>query len=203
MPVIRSWIADTPLDIEVLPCAPGHGDVALEALQITARSPLGAVAYESGGILIDDGWIRVLGAGSPRIARTIAGWNGLPCEPGDAYLPGAMFVADDVLGGMFAVDIGALGGRRGDVSYFNPSTRVWRDTGLGYGDWLRALFESELENYDTVRWEGWREEVRRLPGTHALVTEPQIWLPGPPLTSRHRKPMTMRELRDQLLARRG
>src|ERR1043165_3007056 len=104
MPLIREWAQQTARHVEFLPVAPGHGEVALEALQITARSPLGAVALETGGILIDHGWLRVLGAGSPKLARNIAGWNGLACEPGDAYLPGAMFVADDVLGGMYAVD---------------------------------------------------------------------------------------------------
>src|SRR6059058_3094053 len=84
MPAIRGWAAQTARHIEFLPVALGHGEVALEALQVTARSPLGAVALETGGILIDHGWLRVLGAGSPKLARTIAGWNGLPCEPGEA-----------------------------------------------------------------------------------------------------------------------
>ncbi|WP_255490641.1 DUF2625 family protein [Dysgonomonas sp. 511] len=31
---------------------------------------MGAIVYETGGLLIDDGWIRVLGAGSDRMKQT-------------------------------------------------------------------------------------------------------------------------------------
>jgi hypothetical protein len=198
MPVIRSWLAAATRRIEIFPCAPGHGDIALEALQVTSRSPLGAIAYETGGLFVDSGWIRVLGAGCPQLARTIAGWNGLPCDPGDAYLPGAMFVADDVLGGMYAIDVGALGAARGNVCYFAPGALAWRDTGQSYGDWLRhILCDDDLAE----RWDDWEADVRTLPGTHAYMLDPAPWLDGPPFSDRGRKPVTMRQLRDALLRR--
>src|SRR5687768_339832 len=113
MPLIRSWLAGAKRPIEILACRPDHGAVALEALQVTTRSPLGSITYETGGVLVDDGWLRILGAGSPKLARTIAGWNGLPCDAGEAYLPGAMFVAHDAIGCKLAGDVGALGATRG------------------------------------------------------------------------------------------
>jgi hypothetical protein len=197
MPLIRSWIDGNPRRIEILPCQPDHGEVSLVALQVTTRSPLGAIAHATGGIFIDDGWVRVLGAGSARLARTIAGWNGLPCDPGDAYLPGAMFVADDVIGGMFAVDVGALGGPRGNVSYFAPATLAWQDTGFGYTDWLHWLFTGDLETfYEGSRWDGWRSEVASLVGTHAYSIQPPPWIAGPVIGERDRRAIPMRELRD-------
>jgi hypothetical protein len=197
MPLIRSWLEGNPRCIEILPCQPDHGEVSLVALQVTTRSPLGAIAYETGGVFIDDGWVRVLGAGSTRLARTIAGWNGLPCDAGDAYLPGAMFVADDVIGGMFAVDVGALGGPRGNVSYFAPATLAWQDTGLGYTDWLHWLFTGDLETfYQGSRWDGWRGEVASLVGTHAYSIQPPLWNAGPVIGERDRRVIPMRELRD-------
>ena len=151
-------------------------------------------------MLIDGGWIRVLGAGNVRLARTIAGWNGLPCDPGDAYLPGAMFVADDVLGGMYAIDVGALAAAaQGNVCYFAPGTLSWRDTGLPYGDWLRHAIVDPDEAFS--RWDGWETDVGSLPGTHAFLLEPAPWKPGPPFTDRSRRAVTMRELRDAQLRR--
>jgi hypothetical protein len=200
-PVIQGWAQESTRKIEFLPVGLGHGDDAIEALQISARSPLGAVAFSTGGILVDDGWLRVLGAGSARLARTIAGWNGLPCDPGDAYLPGAMFVADDVLGGMFAVDVGALGAAaRGNVCYFDPRSLTWHDTQLGYGDWLRTMMVGTFAHYDEARWPGWEADTRSLPGTHAFALEPKPWVAGAPLAERGRHAITMRELRDGLLA---
>lgn len=200
MTVIESWISSAPHPIEVLPCVSEHGEIALEALQVTARSPLGAIAYETGGLLIDGGWIRVLGAGHLKLARTIAGWNGLPCDPGDAYLPGAMFIGDDVLGGMFAIDVGALGSAaNGNVCYFAPGTLAWTDTGMQYGDWLKHAITSSVGAFS--RWDGWETDVRSLPGTHAFLLDPAPWEPGPPFCDRGRRAVTMRELRDAQLRR--
>lgn len=201
MPMIRSWLDGSPRRVEIMPCAPDHGEVSLVALQVTTRSPLGAIAYETGGIFIDDGWIRVLGAGSTRLARTIAGWNGLPCDPGDAYLPGAMFVADDVIGGLFAVDVGALRGVRGNVSYFAPDRLSWEATHLGYTEWLHWAFTGDLDKfYDGSRWPDWRPEVASLSGTHAYSIQPFPWLEGPPVSERARRAIPIRELRDLELA---
>ena len=197
MPLIRSWLHGNPRPIEILACAPDHGEISLVALQVTTRSPLGAIAYETGGIFVDAGWIRVLGAGSAKLARTIAGWNGLPCDAGDAYLPGAMFVADDAIGGMFAVNVGALAGPHGNVSYFAPDTLVWEDTGLGYTDWLHWTFTGDLEEfYEGSRWDGWQDEVLSLAGTHAYSIQPSPWIAGPPIAERERRAVPMRELRD-------
>ena len=200
MPLIRSWLAAANRPIEILPCRPDHGAVALEALQVTTRSPLGSITYETGGVLVDDGWLRILGAGSAKLARTIAGWNGLPCDAGEAFLPGAMFVADDAIGGMFAVDVGALGATRGNVCYFAPDSLAWEDTGLGYTDWLHWAFTGDLDKfYEGSRWDGWRDEVRSLPGTHAFSIQPFLWLAGPPIGERDRRAIPMRELRDLML----
>lgn len=200
MTVIEAWISAAPHPIDVLPCVSAHGEIALEALQVTARSPLGAIAYETGGLLIDSGWIRVLGAGHLKLARTIAGWNGLPCEPGDAYLPGAMFIGDDVLGGMYAIDVGALGAAaQGNICYFAPGSLAWLDTGKTYGDWLGHTIMTPVEAFS--RWDGWETDVRSLPGTHAFLLDPPPWEPGPSFCDRGRRPVTMRELRDAILRR--
>ncbi|MEO8698530.1 MAG: DUF2625 family protein [Kofleriaceae bacterium] len=197
MPMIRAWLDGNARPIEILPCQPDHGEVSLVALQVTTRSPLGAIAHETGGIFIDDGWLRVLGAGSAKLARTIAGWNGLPCDPGDAFLPGAMFVADDVIGGMFAIDVGALGAKQGNIAYFAPDTLAWEDTGLGYTEWLYWAFTGDLETfYEGSRWHGWRGEVPSLVGTHAYSIQPFPWLQGPALAERDRRAVPIRELRD-------
>src|SRR5262249_8431763 len=56
-PMIRRWIADARHVVEVLPAERTQAVDTLLALQVTTRSPLGALALETGGILVDHGWL--------------------------------------------------------------------------------------------------------------------------------------------------
>src|SRR4051794_23162314 len=95
----------------------GQRRACLEALQMTTRSTLGALAHETGGVLVDHGFLRLLGSGSPRLSRQLIAWN---TELGVA-LDQFIIVADDVVGGVFAIDTGELGAP-GHVHYFAPDT---------------------------------------------------------------------------------
>ena len=64
LPLVQSWAAGAKTACEVLPPSERCGDV-LHRLQVTTRSPMGAVAHGTGGLLIDGGWLRVLGSGHP------------------------------------------------------------------------------------------------------------------------------------------
>ena len=64
LPLVQSWAAGAKTTCEVLPPSERCGDV-LHRLQVTTRSPMGAVAHGTGGLLIDGGWLRVLGSGHP------------------------------------------------------------------------------------------------------------------------------------------
>jgi hypothetical protein len=70
-PEIAALAAQRPAHIRVLPCDPAAARTCLEALQITTRSSLGALAHETGGILVDHGWLRMLGSGHPTLQRTL------------------------------------------------------------------------------------------------------------------------------------
>lgn len=82
-------------------------------LQVTTHSTLGPVAYETGGVLIDDGWLRLLGSGHSDLQRTLSDWN---ANRSDGYL----LIGDDVVGGFFAINGGALGSNVGFVYYWPP-----------------------------------------------------------------------------------
>src|SRR3954451_4419234 len=75
-----------------------RGD-CLHALQVMTRSVLGAMAFHTGGLLIDHGWIRLFGAGhGPLPSLAVA--NSLPA----AESPLLMLIGVDVLGGRFAIN---------------------------------------------------------------------------------------------------
>jgi hypothetical protein len=158
--------------VAVLPRQEAAARACLEALQVTTRSPLGAIAHETGGVVVDHGWLRLLGSGHPRLARTLGGWN---AELGIA-LADFLIVADDVAGGVFAINGGALGPARGAVHYFAPDTLRWEDLALGYGAFVSWAFTGDLAAfYANLRWPGWESEVEQVGGDRSLSLHPPPW----------------------------
>ena len=135
-PLVREWIAAASNRVEVLPAREPDRSRALEESQVTTRSPMGALVYETGGLLIDGGWIRVLGSGHPRVPRTLPGWNKGRTWIEEQSAPPLLVVADDVVGGSFAINGGALDGPPGQVHYFAPDRLAWVSLDKGYSEFL-------------------------------------------------------------------
>jgi hypothetical protein len=119
-PMVQELVANAKNPVEVLPAHPVDREVALSAIQVTTRSTMGAIVYETGGLLIDHGWLRILGSGHHRLPRSLPSWNKGRTMFDDENPPGYLLVADDVVGGFFAVNGGALGPDMGTVYYFAP-----------------------------------------------------------------------------------
>ncbi|WP_394841932.1 DUF2625 domain-containing protein [Pendulispora brunnea] len=197
MDLVRSWTASARNSIECLPCDPAEGERTLLALQVTTRSPMGAIAYETGGILIDGGWLRILGAGCPELPRSIADWNGVTAQATPHRLPGACLVGDDVVGGFFAVNGGGLKGKRGNVFYLAPDTLRWEDMDLSYSDWVYWAFTGDLSKfYENARWPGWEREIATVDGLSGILIFPFLWAEGPPVAQRTRNAVPIEELWD-------
>ncbi len=162
-PMVAALISSSPRKVEVLPRDPAQAERTLVALDVTTRTTLGAVAWETAGILVDDGWLRILGSGSDRIHGSLLTWNGLAGEPRVAATGGSLIVAHDVLGGVFAMDGGGLGPGKGDAYYLAPDNLEWEDLEMGYTQLIHFFLTGDLGGfYESFRWPGWRGEVRAL-----------------------------------------
>lgn len=195
-PLVQQWVKEARNRVEVLP-PPDDAtrERALVATQVTTRSPMGSIIYESGGILVDDGWLRILGSGHPRLPRSVANWNFGRSFSVPGARPEFVLVADDVVGGFFAIDGGGLGFEQGKVCYFAPDAMEWENTEKGYSDFLIWCFQGDLGMYyENARWPDWREEVRELKGDQALSFLPPLSEPGPPTRERKRQPMPVAEI---------
>ncbi|HEY2722379.1 MAG TPA: DUF2625 family protein, partial [Chitinophagaceae bacterium] len=108
-PVVKKWIDSATNLVEVLPVDTTKAKDALYKTQVTTRSIMGAIVFSTGGILIDNGWIRILGSGSLKMKRTLPDWNKGKAfrEFGDR--PAFFLVADDAAGGYFAINYGNFG----------------------------------------------------------------------------------------------
>lgn len=161
-PELRVAIDGAPTLAEVIPIERERAEQVLQRLQVTTRSVLGALAYETGGILCDEGWIRVLGGGGQGLPD-IATANGIVDGPPPLAIPGALIVAHDVLGGRFAVNDDAFGGQRGEVHYFAPDSLRWEPLGVGHTEFLMwSMSGAPTQFYELFRWAGWQAEVRPL-----------------------------------------
>ncbi len=195
--------------IAILPVASAAGRDCLASLQVTTRSRLGALALHTGGLLVDEGWLRVLGGGGDRGLPSLADANDLP---NDGVPPPALLVGYDVLGGRFEVngpDPAHIGrpGDPGDVCYFGPDTLAWESVGAGHGAWLSWIASGAITQfYESLRWPDWQAETRSLPMSHGISVYPFLWSreAQQDLASTTRQPASMTELfslQDEFAAR--
>lgn len=204
-PLVQQWVAEATNSVEVLP-PPDNAtrEQALLATQVTTRSPMGAIIYESGGILVDHGWLRILGSGHPRLARSLPRWNFGRSIFVSGQQPPFILVADDVVGGFFAIDGGGFGLERGKVCYHAPDTLTWENTEKSYSDFLVWCFRGDMAKYyETMRWPSWREELRAVSGDQMFGIYPFLSASGPPIGERSRKPIGIAEVYDLHIGRRA
>lgn len=174
-PEIKAMAKDAGERIELLPPDPVARKEAIVSVQSSLRSYLGAIVYETGGILVDCGWLRILGSGHPRLPRPIHRWN---AEAVKAFGedPGLLLVADDVMGGFFALDGGGLGAGDGSVYYHSPDSLSWEPMKVPYSKFLSWALHAELTQfYESMRWKGWQSEAQRINGGQSLSTYPPLW----------------------------
>ena len=126
----------------------------------------------TGGVLVDHGWFRLLGGGSDHLAD-LASVNGLDVDGGSPGAPPYLIIGFDVLGGRFAIDGGGLGVAAGEVCYFGPDSLAWGGLGGGYADFVTAAIAGGLsEAFAPLRWPGWEAEVSALRPDHGLALYP-------------------------------
>lgn len=175
-PLIQKAVSDSKLANRILPVQKEAGEKALYNIQVTSRSPLGSITLHTGGILVDHGWLRILGGGYDRLID-IASLNGLQDANDDSETGGAFTIAYDVTGGLFALNGGALKGNLWEVCYFGADTLDWQQTGLSYSDFIQfALSNGGLKDfYSSLRWYGWEEEVENLYLDQTFTFMPPLW----------------------------
>ncbi|HMV51233.1 MAG TPA: DUF2625 domain-containing protein [Blastocatellia bacterium] len=199
-PMLQQWFSQAKNRVEVLPASDPARTQSLLETQVTTRSPLGAVVYETGGLLVDHGWIRILGSGHLQLPRSLPEWNLGRTRTKSGEVPGFLLVADDVLGGFFAINGGALGEDSGNVYYFAPDTLKWENLERSYTEFLDFCLNGDLQKYyEGCRWSGWETEVAALTGDRAFSIYPMLFAEGPDISERDRISVPLAELYDLYL----
>jgi len=175
-PLVQKWIDSAKNKLEILEVDSVNAKQALVNTQVSTYSTLGAVIYNSGGIMIDNGWLRILGSGSARLNRSVPEWNKGKTiqEYGDK--PQYLLIADDAAGGFFAINYGAFGQDLKNVYYFAPNSLNWEPLGLGYSEFIRFCFDGDLSSfYKGLRWSTWDKFIAKLDGSKSYSFYPYLW----------------------------
>ncbi|MBV1850144.1 DUF2625 family protein [Catellatospora tritici] len=185
-PEVLAAVAAAPYPVEVLGAEPERALRCLAGLEISARSWLGAVTLHSGGLLVDHGWLRVLGGGTDTLPDVLA-----EADPSH----GGLVIAYDVLGGTF-LWAPAEPGARPTVHYFAPDALRWEDLEVGYAEWLNAMLSGALTGfYENLRWPGWTDEVAATRPDQGINMFPPLWTKeGKDLSAASRRAIPLPEL---------
>lgn len=151
-----------------------NGIKSLDVLQVTSKSALGSIILNTSGIVIDN-WIRILGHDS-NINRGVVSYN-LIGENGVAtQVDKMLIVADDVIGGLFALNAGKFTEVIGDVWYFTPDTLEWESLEMQYSEFITWIAHGNIDEfYSTLRWSTWKEECKNVKFNEAILIYPFLW----------------------------
>ena len=95
-PILSQWIESARNHCYVIKKDQSSAEHELFTMQMPTSSPMGAVIYETGGILIHHGWLRILGSGSFKLPRGLMDWNFSKSFNESGEKPKYLLVADDV-----------------------------------------------------------------------------------------------------------
>jgi Protein of unknown function DUF2625 len=151
-PLVKRWIDHAANEVTTLPADAGGGRRVLEALDLTERSVLGALAVNTGGLTIDHNWLRVLGGPS------LLEWQD--------KLDGGLIVGHDAAGGFYAV-----GKDDGEVRYLVPGSYDWMETEMGHAAWVHWTLMGDVDGYYAdMREPGWEAQIAALTPDQGLST---------------------------------
>ncbi|MFT3911397.1 MAG: DUF2625 domain-containing protein [Ferruginibacter sp.] len=175
--IVQKWIDSATNEVEVLPADTIKSKEALYRTQVTTNSPMGAIIYFTGGILVDHGWIRILGSGSSKLSRSLPDWNKGKTFASFGEAPDLLLVADDVVGGFFAINAGRLSKENtGKIYYLSPDRLEWEALDLTYSEFLLFCFSGDLVKfYGDMRWNNWEKNVSKMNADKVYNFYPPLW----------------------------
>lgn len=187
--LVTEWLKQSPRTNKLLPPSKNR-DNCLYQLQVTTRSSLGTIAYETGGLIVDNGWLRFLGSGHASFRRNLTDWN-TECKQN---FQNYFLIADDALGGFFALNGGSLGPNLGDVYYLPYDSLEWESLDIGYSAFLQSCLTDSIVNfYGEDHWSNW-SSYSPITADESYSFYPFLWSEEGGLSTSHKKILSVTEV---------
>lgn len=148
------------------------GQSECEKLSIPKDSVLATVVKNCSGIYIDN-WIRILGQGNEK-QNGVMHYN--CCLLEHSIIKGMFIVANDVVGGIYAINISGFETDKNKIWYFAPDTLEWESLGMKYLDFIAWAAQGNLNDfYEAMRWDEWRNDCKKLEFNTCYLIYPFLW----------------------------
>lgn len=141
--LVREWAKQPNANpSRLLPHDPDQAQRTLLHLRVTTRSILGAIVFETGGITVADGLVRLWGSG---LDRSLLQANHVAASAAGRDLADILLVGDDAFGGLFAVNGGGFGqGGVGEVFHLPADEETWHSLEVGHADFVAWCLTGDL-----------------------------------------------------------
>lgn len=187
---IRSMFEKPGRPVKILTGSAAQGSADIDKLKASPDSAFGVIISNTAGIAVDN-WLYILGQSSDHHAGVadFNARNGL--DFGDM-----LAVATDVVGGVFALNMGRFAEDRGMVWYFAPDTLRWESSGLRYSEFIAWVAQGDLNGFYTgFRWNNWEKDVENLDGfTDGILIYPYLWSKECDIETAVKKPVPLVEI---------
>ena len=150
-PTIDQDLASARVEVRRFPLALNLQDVedALEDAGLHRGSLLATLLRKSDGLLVDGGWVRIIGLSDQAAGRCLASWNdpsGWRKTWGEG-IRGKLCFADDMAGNLFALNLGEDGTGNWQVFMGNAGDHSWKSLEKTFGQWFSTLLQGEHETW--------------------------------------------------------
>ena len=140
--LIQSWINTSVKKVQVIPRI-DFQDKCDVILGVSEHSSLGTIVNHTGGISVANGKIRHFGGNnqfnlSIKVVNKLAGR--LPTQ-----IPGILVVADDILGGLFGINVSTKIAKPGIILYLPPDDYIWENLKIGHTAFLEWSIKGDTE----------------------------------------------------------
>lgn len=155
----------------------------VQQLELPHNYLLTSVIKNLGLLYLDNNWIRLYGSGNKETnTPSILDKNK------DNPYSRLLIVADDIVGGLFALNMGYSETNVGNIFYFAPDTMEWEDLDLDYTNFVYWLLLGDTTTfYLDVRWNNWQQTISTLTINEAISIYPPLFTDGEDLNNRSKQ----------------
>ena len=171
------------------------GRLELEKVGIMHNSVLGTIILHTAGIRVDN-WIRIIGQNCDE-HNGIFQYNSANNSSENEIMQGMFIVAQDIVGGVFAINVSKFSEGIKMIWYFAPDTLEWECLDMNYAQFLAWTIQGNLDEfYSSMRWDYWEKDCKNVGFDKVWLIYPFLWSQECELETASKKLVPFMELKE-------